>query len=362
MSIEGLRGTELKAPITQAISVAWKSPSNIALVKYWGKKGRQLPVNPSLSMSLGVAFTETRVTAKPRLHSGPLALEFIFEGLPNPAFGERISGFLLEMEQIFPFLKEVDLLIETSNTFPHSSGIASSASAFSALALCLCELEEEFSGTPVPDFYKLASYVARLGSGSAGRSVYGGFTLWGKTDALQGSDDEYAVPLNVHPKFQELRDAIILVNKGKKKVSSSGGHKRMESHPFAAARIQQAGQNIQNLLNALSSGDIDTFIKITENEALTLHALMMTSDPGFILMDPETVRIINRIVELRDEYAIPMCFTLDAGPNIHLLYFEKDREQVQQLIVEDLLKKDKQNWIDDAFGTGPERILFTHQD
>jgi diphosphomevalonate decarboxylase len=360
MTHSDFSGTKLSAALSVPVAVSWRSPSNIALVKYWGKTGRQLPVNPSLSMTLSQAYTETKLTALPRETEGSTELDFWFEGNKNLAFGGRISRFLQSVTDIFPWLAQVSLKLETHNTFPHSAGIASSASAFSALALCLCSLDAELLGIMLSEseFRLKASYIARLGSGSACRSLFPGFTVWGSSKALQGSSDLFAVPLaDVHPVFKTLRDTILLVNRNEKPVSSSEGHSRMTGHPFAEARIKQAGKNTTDLLEALKSGDIQTFIRIVENEALTLHALMMTSEAGFMLMNPETVLIISRIQELRKETGLSICFTLDAGPNVHLLYFEDQIEQVNKLIVEHLLKNNKQNMrIDDFYGKGPEKI------
>lgn len=350
-------GSQLSAPLTETISVVWQSPSNIALVKYWGKTGRQLPVNPSVSMTLSQAVTKTRLTALPRLTGNKIALEFWFEGKKEDKFGERISNFLASVADIFPWLLQVNLKIETSNTFPHSAGIASSASAFSALALCLCSLDSELNGVILDEdeFRFKASYIARLGSGSACRSVYPDFALWGAVKGLAGSSDLSAIPLEgIHPVFCTLRDSIILVSRDKKSVSSSEGHSRMNGHPFAEARIKQAKNNTLELLAAMQAGDKKTFISIVENEAFTLHSLMMTSEQGFTLLLPETVRIISRIQQLRRETGLDICFTLDAGPNVHLLYFEDQSEQVRKLIVEDLLKNNKQNMlIHDQVGIGP---------
>lgn len=353
-------GSPLPSALTEPISVTWQSPSNIAFVKYWGKTGRQLPVNPSLSMTLSEAYTETRLFALPRETEGGIELDFWFEGAPNKAFGERISRFLGSVTDIFPWLGQVNLKIETHNTFPHSAGIASSASAFSALALCLCSLDTELCGILLleDEFRFKASFVARLGSGSACRSLFPGFAVWGSTKALPGSTDLLAVPLEeVHPVFATLRDTILIVNNKEKPVSSSEGHNRMIGHPFAEARILQAKQNTTILLEALKTGDKQTFMRIVENEAFTLHSLMMTSEEGFMLMLPETVRIISRIQELRKETGLDICFTLDAGPNVHLLYFEDQIEQVNKLIVECLSKNNEQNVrIDDYCGNGPVKI------
>jgi diphosphomevalonate decarboxylase len=188
--------------------------------------------------------------------------------------------------------------------------------------------------------------------------MFPGFTVWGTSKALPGSTDLLAVPVpEIHPDFKTLHDTILLVNKKEKPVSSSEGHNRMNGHPFAESRIIQTGNNTTALLEALKTGDRKTFIRIVENEAFTLHALMMTSEEGFMLMQPDTVQIISRIQALRKETGLDICFTLDAGPNIHLLYFEDQVEQVHKLIVEHLLKNNEQNMrIDDLYGNGPVKI------
>ena len=359
MNPDDFKGNKLIEKPESPVTVSWKSPSNIAFVKYWGKKGRQLPLNPSVSMTLSSSLTETSLTASPLKGRQKSQLEFSFGGIPSPAFSARISNYLASISDLFPFLSQLRLKLDTCNTFPHSMGIASSASGFSALALCLCALEEKFIGHLLPDFFQKASFIARLGSGSASRSVYGGITIWGETPSFVGSTDLYALPVSpVHETFSGLRDAIILVSREEKKMSSSKGHSLMENHPFAQARISQANENTTALLNALKDGDRQAFIRIAENEAMTLHALMMTSTPGFVLMEPETVRIIKRIQQIREKEGLDICFTLDAGPTIHLIYFEENIEQVRKIIVEDLLQKDKQKiWIDDKIGTGPEKII-----
>jgi len=354
------QGSRLTSALSEAVSVTWQSPSNIALVKYWGKTGRQLPVNPSLSMTLSNACTVTKLTASPRKKEGSVELDLLFDDKPNAVFGERMSMFLASITEYYPWLEQVSLKLETKNTFPHSAGIASSASAFSALALCLCSLDNEFLGILLDEseFRSKASYIARLGSGSACRSLFPGLTLWGLTKSLHGSSDMLAVPVpEVHPVFTTLRDTIIIVNSREKPVSSTEGHSRMNGHAFAEARVKQAKKNTSELLHILKTGDKKNFIRIVENEALTLHALMMTSDNGFMLMEPETVRIIRKVQEFRKETGLHVCFTLDAGPNVHLLYFEDEIEQVNKLIVEDLIKNNKQNTrIDDFYGKGPVKL------
>jgi len=341
-------------------SICWQSPSNIALIKYWGKYGIQLPQNPSLSITLNNAVTKTKVTYAYST-TGKIETQLVFNDGEAPLFHEKINVFLKSILPIFPFLSQLKMTIESSNTFPHSAGIASSASAMSALALCLCSIENKLfsSLSNASDFFNKASYVARLGSGSASRSVYGGLVLWGKYDEINESSNEFAVPLreNIHPNFATLHDAILIVSDQEKKVSSTKGHSLMHGHPFEKARFEQARANMKVLLSALKDGDIPQFIEVVENEALSLHAMMMTSKESFLLMEPATIHIIDKIRFFRKENKVDICFTLDAGPNIHLIYSEKDKHHVKGFIKNDLLKNGLiKNWIDDCVGDGPKII------
>ena len=318
--------------------VGWASPSNIALVKYWGKKGKQLPQNPSISFTLSECRSETFVSFEKADRFG---FSFFFEGKENPAFGAKIEKLLLDNLAFFPFINQLDWKVESRNTFPHSSGIASSASSMSAFVMALIEIESLLTGPSTGsgtlDLCK-ASYFSRLASGSAARSVFPKMALWGKTESYEGSSDEYAVSLenDIHPVFNTYHDSILIVSGETKSVSSRAGHALMEGNTYAPARYTQANENIKNLLLALKSGDLDTFINITESEALQLHALMMCSSPSFILMKPNTLGIINEIRAFRNETQIPLCFTLDAGPNVHLLYPESEAEKVKHFINDNL--------------------------
>ncbi len=335
--------------------VGWQSPSNIALVKYWGKKGKQIPQNPSISFTLSKCRSETFIGFE---KADSFGFRFFFEGKENPAFGAKIEKFLLDYQAFFPFINQLSLNVESRNTFPHSSGIASSASSMSAFVMCLLDIENQIVIKQF-DFQK-ASYFSRLASGSASRSVYPKMALWGATEAYEGSSDEYAVPLenDIHPIFKTYRDSILIVSGEKKTVSSRAGHGLMEGNPYAPARYAQANQNINKLLAALKSGDLDTFINITESEALQLHALMLCSNPSFILMKPNTLRIIEEVRNFRNETKIPLCFTLDAGPNVHLLYPEKEAEKVDDFIKNTLATYcNEGRWIADHVGDGPKPLL-----
>ena len=341
--------------------IKWQSPSNIALVKYWGKHGNQLPRNPSLSMTLQASLTTTALTFNRKKDPDPeIVLKFSFEGKQNESFEKRIAEYLSKLLPDHPFLAAYNLDIDSSNTFPHSSGIASSAAAFSALALCVVSLKEIVGNkSGKTEFYREASRLARLGSGSACRSVYGGYTVWGEVNNVAGYSDDYAVPLRsgIHEVFRSYYDAILIVSGEKKKVGSSAGHSLMERHPFAESRFRQAHEHTARLIKALNSGDLEQYIEIVEQEALTLHALMMSSSPGFILMKKETMEIIEKIREFRKRKNVPVAFTLDAGPNVHLLYPAEYRKETVQFIENELTDLcEEKLWIDDAIGKGPKQI------
>ncbi len=339
----------------------WVSPSNIALVKYWGKHGNQLPSNASLSMTLKNSVTRTIVRV---LDSKIQAkTQFFFEGRPAPDFESKIESFLSRIIPFFPALKNHSLVIESWNTFPHSAGIASSASAMSALALCFSsvsgETEQGGADASSGDFYRRASEIARLGSGSASRSVYGGFSVWGKTSFVAGSSDEWAVPLDftVNPVFSEMQDSVLIVSSAKKKISSTAGHHLMNAHPYAEQRYRLAEKNMGLILNALKTGNVADFVRVTENEALGLHSLMMSSDPGFMLLEPGTLQIINKIRDYREKSGAFICFTIDAGPNVHLLYPASEKKNIKDFITRELMEYCEEGrvlW--DEMGNGPIQI------
>lgn len=336
---------------------AWECPSNIALVKYWGKKAPQLPLNPSVSFSLKNAKTETSVEITP---DNSRKIEFIFEG-KRSAFSERIHKYIDLLATNEKWLKDFSFRIDSSNTFPHSAGIASSASAFGALALCLADLKKQVTAEKVEtqSFFMQASEWARLGSGSACRSVYPQFAVWGEFDETPGSSNHFAIPIseNIHPDYFTLHDAILLIDSAKKQVSSSAGHQLMNDHPFRKARIEQANNHTHEILEAMKTGDHDRFFAIAEKEALSLHSMMMTSEPPYLLLHPNSLAIIRKIQDFRQQTNLPVGFTIDAGPNIHFLYFERDKKEVQQFIENELLPlTENRNWLDDQIGSGPKKL------
>lgn len=351
-------------------SFSWSSPSNIALVKYWGKKEHQIPENPSISFTLDNCKTTTNLTFLRKASHAGFSFEVFLDGEQKDDFKPKIETFFKRVEDYLPFLKDYHFKIETSNTFPHSSGIASSASGMSALALCLMSIEKLIIESDVTlsaaersidetYFTKKASFLARLGSGSACRSLEGDLVVWGKHDGIEGSSDLFGVkyPNDVHQNFKNYQDTILLVDKGEKQVSSTVGHNLMYGHPFAQERFKQADKNLSDMISILKEGDLDAFIALVESEALTLHAMMMTSMPYFILMKPNTLEIINKIWDYRKSSGSKICFTLDAGANVHVLYPEGEASQVLEFIQNELVAFcQKGQYINDKIGFGAKLL------
>ena len=340
--------------------IKFSVPSNIAFVKYWGKKGRQLPLNPSLSMTLAHCYTEMSIdyiidTENPGID------EFIFEGQEQEKFKIKIQKYLSDISDVFPLGKNLRLKIKSKNTFPHSAGIASSASAMGALACCLTQIESEIDGSASfdqnpDDFRKRATLLARLASGSASRSIYPGFVSWGRNQILEDSSDEYAMVVSdIHEDFGQLHDSVLIVSQDPKSVSSTEGHRLMNAHSFKEARIEQANENYRVLLNALKHGEWEGFGEVLENEALTLHGLMMSSDPSYVLLLPQSLTLIEKIRKYRVELGLKMFFTIDAGPNIHLIYPEDCKTEVLEFI-ENHLAQDCKFVIHDMIGKGPKKL------
>ncbi len=333
---------------------AFRAPSNIALVKYWGKYGVQLPSNPSISFTLDACATETTLEL-----TETTGIRVALDGADTPSFVPKVAQFVERAATRHPWLKDYGLNVQTHNSFPHSSGIASSASGMSALALCVVDLARQL-GHEVADPQQEASILARLGSGSACRSVYGGLVVWGETPTIPGSSQEFGVeyPHPVHDVFRSYRDVVALVDVGQKAVSSTAGHQLMEQHPFRNQRFAQAHDHLAALGPILASGDLDAFMELVELEALTLHGLMMSSSPSYILMRPNTLRIIEAIRGFRRETGIPISFTLDAGANVHILFPEHTEQSALQFVEEQVKPWCKDGRaIADRVGQGPVSLL-----
>ena len=328
-------------------TVSASCPSNIALIKYWGKYENQIPANPSISYTLNHCKTNTSMEF---FADEEFSVQTYLAGNEEKKFAEKIEKYFKNIEDFLPWILKGKYIIRTENTFPHSSGIASSASGFGAIAKCLMDLDEQFSGKIADDLKaKKESFLARLGSGSACRSLYNGLVVWGKTDEVAGSSDLYAVQYpneEIHPIFKNFNDWVLLIHEGEKSVSSTVGHGLMKTNPYAERRFQEAHENFTILKEILKTGDLQNFIKLVEHEALTLHAMMMMSEPAFILMKTGTLEVINKIWNFRKETGLALFFTLDAGANVHLLFPEdSDSDKIKEFIVKELLQHTQNNGV-----------------
>ncbi len=324
-------------------TVSESCPSNIALIKYWGKYDNQIPANPSISYTLNHCKTNTTIDF---LAEEPFSVQTFLAGNEEVKFAEKIEKYFRNIEQYLPWILQGKYVIRTENTFPHSSGIASSASGFGAIAKCLMNLDETFSGkTTNEESLKKASFLARLGSGSACRSLYNGLVVWGASQ-VKGSSDLFAVPYpedEIHEVFKNFNDWVLLIHEGQKSVSSTVGHGLMNTNPYADRRFQEARENFGPMKEILAAGDMEKFIRLVEHEALTLHAMMMMSDPAFILMKTGTLAVINKIWDFRRETGLPLFFTLDAGANVHLLFPNNGSEETVKSFIETELLQHTQN-------------------
>ncbi|MCY4162340.1 MAG: diphosphomevalonate decarboxylase [Flavobacteriaceae bacterium] len=322
-------------------SIETQAPSNIALVKYWGKKELQIPINPSISFTLSKATTQTHIIITPKQHKG-LSVDFTFDAKPQKKFESKIKTFFNRLIEYCPWILNHHFKINSNNTFPHSSGIASSASSMASIAIGLVQLEKLIDDDLVSEEEQnlKASFLARLGSGSASRSIEGPLVIWGESRSFNTSSNYYGLSISqlidVHQVFSTFCDTILIVDKNPKKVSSTHGHQMMNNHPFYAGRMIQAENHISSLREVLNTGDIQRMIPIVEREALSLHGLMLSSSNYYLLLQPNTVKIIHRILDFRTSSKLPIMFSLDAGPNIHLLYPLSIKQQVEGFIKNEL--------------------------
>jgi diphosphomevalonate decarboxylase len=290
--------------------------SNIAFIKYWGNRDaeRRLPVNGSLSMNLEGVETVTTV-------------DFV-EGLPADELtinGQRVSGPALErVSKHLDHLRERAGVtraarVESANSFPMGAGIASSASAFAALSVAgAAALGLELSEREL-------SRVARLGSGSASRSVPGGFVEW-----YVGDDDESSYAESIAPpEHWALVDLVAVVSTAHKAVGSTGGHALAPTSALQGARVADAERRLNACREAILAKRFDDFAAVVEEDALMMHAVMMTSQPPLIYWEPATLQLISAVQLWRSE-GLGVCFTIDAGPNVHVITLAEDADETHK--------------------------------
>lgn len=279
--------------------------SNIALIKYWGKRDEELvlPMNSSLSLTLEGFFTETEVIFDAELEKDCFYLNGKLQDEPAT---EKISRFL----DLFRNEAKLDLpaVVRSENFFPTAAGLASSASGFAALAAAA----NVASGLNL-DRRKLSTY-ARRGSGSAARSIYGGFVEWQKGTC---SEDSYATPID--DANWDIGMVVVMVNTGKKSVSSREGMKlTLATSPFYQGWLQGVEEDLAEIKKAIVARDLEKIGLIAERNALKMHAITLGANPPLLYWEPDTVLAMQRVMELRKE-GFSCYFTMDAGPNVKIL-------------------------------------------
>ena len=278
---------------------------NIAFIKYWGNRedDLRLPASSSLSMNLGGLHTRTAVQFDPSLQKDTL----LINGHPATSDQQqRVSIFLDHVRQMASI--GMRARVTSENDFPSGAGIASSSSAFAALALAASAAAGLRLDEPA------LSRLARRGSGSAARSVPAGFVVW-----QAGDEDEKSFGVSIAaPEHWPLVDCIAIVSEGHKTIGSTQGHKLAATSPLQAARLAGAAQRLELCAKTILDKDFSTFAALVELDCHLMHAVMMTSRPSLHYWMPASLAVMDAVRSWRQD-GLPICYTLDAGPNVHVL-------------------------------------------
>lgn len=299
--------------INTATSVAC---ANIAFIKYWGNRDHDLriPVNGSFSMNLEGLSTQTQVSFCDDLLQDQLILN---EKEISGAGLQRVSQILGEVREKTGILLHAEVISE--NNFPIGAGIASSAAAFAALALAASKAAGLDLDEPA------LSRLARHGSGSACRSIPAGFTEW---QAGESDEDSYAFSI-ASPDHWDLADCVAVISSGHKSTGSTQGHALAGTSPLQGARVADAPRRIEICRKAILERDFETFASIAEQDSDLMHAVMMTSNPALFYWKPATLHVMQSVRDWRAE-GIPVFYTIDAGPNVHVITLKENMGEVKQ--------------------------------
>lgn len=289
-----------------------RAHTNIALIKYWGKSDPilRLPLMSSLSMTLDAFYTDTLIEKNDAKN------EFYLNGKrQNGQAQKRVFSYLDTLKEKFGYTD--NLIVKSTNHVPTSAGLASSSSAFAALAASFCKLYNlDVDKTEL-------SRLARLGSGSASRSIFGGFAIWQKGNSNQSS---YAYALDEKPKM-DLQLLAVELNTEQKKISSTKGMKDAQSSPFFSTWTNRNQLELDEMIKAIKQNDFTALGSLAELNANEMHAINLTAQPEFTYFMPETIRAIKLVEDLRTK-GIECYYTIDAGPNIKVLCQLKNRKEI----------------------------------
>ena len=297
-----------------------QSHPNIAFIKYWGNRDNilRIPMNGSISMNLDGLYTRTTVGFQSSLPSDVL----IINGYKVRGKGLDRVSYILDIIRGMANIHDRAEVI-TENNFPSGAGIASSASAFAALALAGSKAAELNFSEPE------LSRLARRGSGSASRSVPSGFVEW-----QVGSSDEDSYAFSIaEPNHWNLVDCVAIVSASHKKTGSTEGHAIAPTSPLQDARVADAPRRLEICRNAILNRDFDTFASIVELDSDMMHSVMMTSTPALHYWNPASISVMSAVRQWREE-GLSACYTVDAGPNVHVICSESESKIVDKKLRE----------------------------
>lgn len=325
------------------------SPSNIAFIKYWGKKdgNKQWPANGSLSMTLNHSKTITTAQVN-NIDQDELVLKGSSSNQEKGIKHIQRMRQILRLESM-PFLK-----ITTENTFPTACGIASSASGLSALTLaCLACWTRSKNLHELEKFYsrEQMAHLSRMGSGSAGRSLWGGYVSWEPGP----SSEEQILKQEFDKAHWDLCDVIVIISSEEKAQSSSKGHEAAWESPLFSARLAQLPYRLQQARLALIERDLNALGDIIEQDALDMHSVMMTGVPKANYFKPKTSEFISWLRTQRHQGNLKAWFTIDAGPNVHVICERRDLDRTIKSIKESFPGVEL---ITDDVGSGPTLNLI----
>ncbi len=289
------------------------APSNIAFIKYWGKKDEKLrlPENGSISMNLSDLHTTTTVEYDPSLKRDNIVIDHI--------------QVIEESKRVTDHLNRIRTLanqtayahVESINNFPKSAGLSSSASGFAALTLAATKA----FGLDLPE--KELSILTRQGAGSACRSIPGGFVEW-----LDGNTNDTSYAVRIYPPdYWDIVDIVVIVSEEKKHVSSTAGQQIANTSPFFTTRLEHIKEKIMQCKKYMAGKDFPSFGRLVESEALELHSIMMTSWPPLIYLVPNSLALMKQIQQWRTD-GLEVYFTVNTGQNVHCICRKKDVQKL----------------------------------
>lgn len=283
------------------------SRPNIALLKYWGTRDDDLnlPLNPSVSLTLDGLTTRTTVVFEHDLKEDSLVLD---GGPADEAARARVARHLDHVREDAGADPDLHARVVSENSFPMGAGIALSASAFSALTVAAT------AALGIKRTRRELSAMARLGSGSASRSLFGGFVEWDEGEDHASSSARQLAP----PDHWDLHDVVLVVERGHKRVTSQSGHALARTSPLLQGRLTWVRTVLPTVREAIQARDLATLGPIVERDALAMHGIMMTSTPPLLYWGPGTMRVLRAVHRWREQ-GVPCWFTIDAGPNVHVL-------------------------------------------